>query len=259
METNLSDSEFLKFYCASAELIFNNAGSKSEGVFIKDTNHVFCFVSKTYLAHLEHKGTVLSKDILNKKRTKTLKNKDHQRFRDEAEAQDQLIANTRESLLYLYVDSCDRIGIIRKSPIINPASNNVVGVLGYVHPFVMPNMLEFIYQINQITTVQTDSLPSLPYKLTQRQHMVLFLCLHKYSYTEVAMILTNLGQKMSPGRVNEHLEKLKYIFAAQSKAELLEKASNLKYHLFVPCKFLKMGSHVIANAEVVSTSLEPKI
>ncbi len=99
METNLSDSEFLKFYCASAELIFNNAGSKSEGVFIKDTNHVFCFVSKTYLAHLEHKGTVLSKDILNKKRTKTLKNKDHQRFRDEAEAQDQLIANTRESLL----------------------------------------------------------------------------------------------------------------------------------------------------------------
>ena len=43
----------------------------------------------------------------------------------------------------------------------------------------------------------------LKYKLTQRQHMVLFLYLQKYSYSEIASILATLGHKISAGRVND--------------------------------------------------------
>lgn len=253
MKISLSDEEFLKFYCASAEVIFDNGNTKNEGVFIKNTNHVFCYTSKEYQARLNPNGTILVNDILNKKKTKITQDKNIEKFREEAEAQDQLIMNTRETLLYLYVDVYNQLGIIRKCPIVNPSTDNVVGVLGYVHPFMLPNMLDIIYQINGVTHEKPNKLDSsLCYQLTPRQHMVLFLCLYKYSYTEVAMILTNLGHKISSGRVNEHLENLKYIFAVKSKEELIEKAIRLKYHLFIPRKFLKIGSFALKDTISIS-------
>jgi len=254
---NLSDNDFLKFYCSSAGVIFNNICSKSEGVFIKDLNHVFCFVSDGYKDQLNPNGTILVEDVLNKKRTKITQDKNIQKLRDEVEADDQFITSNRKTLVSLYVDVYHQLCIIRKAPIINPATDNVVGIIGRVYPFVMPNILDIIYQINDVAQVLTEKAKyeALHYKLTQRQHMVLFLSVYKYSYTEVSEIMTNLGHQISSGRVNEHLENLKYIFAVKSKEALIEKAIHLKYHLFIPRGFLKVGSHTLGDEAVIISEL----
>ena len=253
---NLSDSEFFDSYCASAEIIFDNAVSSNLGIFIKDTQHVFRFVSKEYQRQLDPTGTILAEDVLKKKKTKVVSDVNIHAVREKAEAQDKEIINSRQAMLYLYVDVYSHLGIIRKCPVINPATNNVVGIIGYVTPLVLPNMLDILYRMNSITTSTPErGKPSpLKYELTPRQHMILFLSLYKYSYTEVATILTNLGYKLSSGRVNEHLENLKYIFGVKSKDALLEEAIKLKYHLYVPRKFLKVGSHPISDQIIISDS-----
>jgi len=64
--------------------------------------------------------------------------------------------------------------------------------------------------------------------------------------------LTTLGQKISAGRVNNHLENLKYIFAAKTKEQLIEKAISLKYHLFIPRQLLQIGSFPLEDEVLIS-------
>lgn len=245
MTTHKTDDEFFEYFCSCANTVFNNG--ENEVVFIKNKDLQPHYYSPEYLDKLQAGGTVStsSEEELS----------EIQKYTDEiALKQDTQIKNTLKGRSYLYVDIYDRIGIIRKRPIINPDTNNFVGILGLVKPYTMPNILATIYKINGINfgLVNKTAKNPLRYELNEKQNMVLFLYVNKYSNAEISEILTILGHKMSKTRVNDHLESLKFIFHVKTKEQLIEKAIALDYHLLIPRKFLKIGSYEIDDEVIIA-------
>ena len=111
-----------------------------------------------------------------------------------------------------------------------------------------------LYKMNGIRLglANSECVEPLQHDLSPRQHVILFLYLNRYSATDISSILTTLGQKISAGRVNNHLENLKYIFAAKTKEQLIEKAISLKYHLFIPRQLLQIGSFPLEDEVLIS-------
>ena len=243
-----TDQEFFEHYCACADVVFNNG--EDEVAFIKNLQHEFSYLSPQYLKAVSPVGTV----VLEKEKQHT---ELQQRVHETVINQDQEIHTTLKPKVCLYVDIYDRIGIIRKYPIINPDTNNVVGTIGLVSPYTMPNILATLYKINgikhQITT--TPDKEQLKYELSEKQNMVLFLYLNKYSNAEIAEILTMLGYPTSKPRVNDHLKSLKFIFHAKTKEELIDKGISLNYHLLLPRKFLQIGSYEIEDEIIIAGEL----
>jgi len=246
-QQNLSDEDFFANYCTLADIVYNNG--EEEAVFIKDKDLVFRYVSMEYLARFFPKGSTLT-DVQNE----VPQTDEEREILEVIRVQDELVRTTMETRKYLYVDKYDHVIMTHESPIINPATGNFVGLLGMANTFILPHILDLIYKINGTIfglTTKTQSEP-LKYKLTKRQHVVLFLSLNNYSYSEIASIMTTLGLTISPGRVNAHLEKLKAIFNVLSKEQLIEKAILLKYHRFIPRDLLKNGSYDINDVMIIA-------
>lgn len=240
-----SDQEFFEFYCQAANIAFNNG--EDEVVFIKDANLEFSYLSPSYLKNLDPNGTIkLDQD--NKQLTNN-NDPHHQR----AINQDLEIKKTLTARDFIYIDIYDKVGLIHKRPIINPATNNFVGIIGTVRPFYMPNILSLIYKIHDVTIGMLNSTKAHPpkYQITDRQQMVLFLYLNKFSNTEIATIISLVSEKISKSRVNDHLENLKYIFNVTAKEQLIEKAISLNYHRLIPRGFLKLGSYPITDEAMI--------
>jgi len=181
--------------------------------------------------------------------------KDTSLFANAVRKQDQKVISNLKPYSFLHVHSTSDIYIVHKCPIINPHNNTVVGIMGYFENFLLPNILKIIFSINGIKyglLNQEDKDKKLIYNLTERQHMVLFLSVHKYSYAEIGSIMRTLGYQISDGRVNAHFENLKYIFDVKTKEQLIEKAINLKYNTFIPRKFLKIGTYDLDDEMTIS-------
>ena len=241
----LSDDDFFKLYCSSAMTIYDN-GSK-EVAYIKDKDFNFKYFSKRYTEYISPNSVAYNEVVLNNQ------TQGESPYVDATKHYNELIKNTRITQNYLYVDVYKYLAIFRERAIINPATDNFVGIRGSIRHFMQPNVLNLIYRINNIeygiaNKKQSDSLK---YELTERQHMVLFFYVNKYSYSETASILTDLGYTISAGRVNDHLENLKYIFGVKSKEQLIEKAISLKYHLFMPRKLVKPGFYTFSGESVL--------
>ena len=255
MEQNnqtLNDDEFFEHYCISADIMFNNG--ENEVAFIKDKNFTFRYVSKAYKEGLKPNGTI-SQGLI--QGIKGAADKLDAGLNQKIRTQDELSKSSLDVHYYIYIDIYNRIALIRKSPIINPSTGNFVGILGRVNSLQLPNILDVMYKINKVNKVDLDIADeeisgALKYELTQRQHLVLFFYVNKYSHTETASILTNLGHKISAGRVKDHLENLKYIFRVKTKEQLIEKAISLKYHLFIPRQLLQVGSFALDDAIFIS-------
>lgn len=249
MVLNLSDSEFLKYYTQAANMLYNNG--EDEVVFIKDKESYFYYMSPAYIEALNYKEQKRGEFVLGI----DMPEANNEMF-GKAKEEDLRIQKTLASQSFLYVDitTCNRISLTQKRPIVNPYTNNFVGIIGSVRPFIMPNILDLIYRINNVSYGIANSKPSDPlkYRLTTRQHMVLFLYVNKYTYTQASSIMSTLHQKISPARINDHLESLKSIFNVKTKEQLIEKAVSLKYHLLIPRKFLNAGSYAIDDTMLIS-------
>jgi DNA-binding CsgD family transcriptional regulator len=240
----LNDDDFFKFYCDSADIMFSNG--LGDVAFIKDKNLNYQYFSPLYLKNRSEHGAI---NINNRDLTEV-----QTTVRAIIRKQDEEIKDSLEERMFLFIDIYTRIGLVRKRPIINPSTNNFVGIVGAIKPFSMPNFLSLIYKMHGIDFGLNNKEQSkrLKFKLTERQHMVLFLYLNKYSNTEISFIISLITNKMSVSRVNDHLENLKYLFQVNSKEQLIEKAISLQYHLLVPRKFLKVGSYPLPDDLIIS-------
>jgi len=250
METQmLNDQEYLSRYIDSVSFILQNDSAPI--VFIKDSDFVYRLVSNKF-KELDDEGEF--GDVIGKTDYQIPILIKYPEWGNSIRDQDLKVRNNKKRHFSLHVTMGKSMFIVRKHPIINPHTGNFVGIHGQMSTFIFPHPLKIIYRINQVeSSIISEADEFIPqYDLTERQHMVLFLYLNRYSYSEIADILTNLGYKISAGRVNDHLENLKYIFGAKSKETLLEKALSLNYHLFIPRKFLKVGSYDIDDKIVIS-------
>lgn len=247
----LSDQEYLLQHIESLKFVLQNDSNTI--IFVKDSDFVFRFVSEGFEPIV---GKNNFKNIIGKTDYQITSLNQDPNCCNDIRDHDVAVRDTNKPQKFLYISPDQNIYVTNKRPIINPHTGNFVGIHGYMHTFLLPSALKFIYKINQVESpIISDNDDFTPYyDLTERQHMVLFLYLNRYSYSEIAEILTKLGYKISAGRVNHHLENLKYIFNVKSKEALLERALSMNYHLFIPRKFLTIGSYGISEELVVSTS-----
>ncbi len=244
----LNDNEFFEYYCESADIVFNNG--EEQIVYIKDKDLNFHYLSPAHIKNISKDAFFVANENNLTEEMRDL----HKSLKQSAYEQDDKVRNQKRAFDFIYVDVYDRIGFVHKRPIVNPATNNFVGLLGMVKPFEMPNILSLIYKMHDIKygIANQTTRNSNKYEITEKQLMVLFLYLNKYSNTEVAKIMTNLGFKISATTVNDHLENLKYIFDVKSKEQLIEKAIALGYNLCIPSKFLKIGSVELEDEAIIA-------
>lgn len=249
MKNRLSDKDFFELYCQSADIVFNNGDS--EVAFIKDVDLRYRYTSSAYLANLHPQG-VITLDYIQGK-SSIVKDELQTKVLNDFAKQDELVRSTLETYNFIFVSVHSEITLIRRRPIINPATGNFVGIMGSARPFLIPNLLDLIYKMHGINfgLANLTQEQALKYKLTPRQHLVLFLYINKYSYAEIADIISLVSDKMSKSRVNDHLENLKYIFQVRSKEQLIEKAISLKYHRYVPRQLVKAGSFMLEDEVII--------
>ena len=168
-------------------------------------------------------------------------------------------ANIKETLTrgtYLefvpYATRATKIMVVYKTPIINPTTNNFVGIRGQITKLLWPNVIKTLFKMHGAKGLLLDHKNTRDvlkeYPLTNMQHMVLFLCLNNYSYSEIALFMSEFGHEITPIRVNDYLEQLKLIFHVRTKTQLVEKAIGLNFHVILPGDlFNKMGSIEISK------------
>jgi DNA-binding CsgD family transcriptional regulator len=253
MNKDLADDVYFEHYCSGVDIVFGN--NLDEIAFVKDHDFMFRYVSKGYLDLLYPDNPEVTVADVTGRLSGRIKNDKRRTIFDKVFLeQDLLVRESAKVHRFLYINTHNKIFIVTKRPIINPATGNFVGVFCCMRNFMHPHILNLIYKINDVDfgMANAQQLEPLKYKLTQRQHMVLFLYLQKYSYSEIASIMATLGHKISAGRVNDHLENLKYIFAVKTKEQLIEMALSYKYHLFIPRQFLKPGSYLLDDEIIIS-------
>jgi hypothetical protein len=77
--------------------------------------------------------------------------------------------------------------------------------------------------------------------------MVLFMALNNYSYSEIALLLSEFGHQITPVRVNDYLEQLKFIFHVGNKNQLIEKAIGLNFHTYLPAGLFNKTTYIEIN------------
>lgn len=248
-----SDNEYFEAYCKAVDMVFNY--DDDEVIFISDKNLVPQYVSPYSWVKIAPCKTKFEANTAtvpeDKKAYLDFTGEEHFHTFIQYDAQ---IKETLKPQSFVFIDLFDHVLLLRKRPIFNPATNNFIGIYTSTRTFALPNVLNLIYKVNGVTLGMQNKKPpaQIVHTLTERQHMVLFLYLNKYSNTEISSIITTLGNKISTTRVNDHLENLKYIFQATTKDQLIEKAIALGYHLLIPRVFLKSGCYPIDDSLVIA-------
>lgn len=255
MKNKLSDKDFFELYCSSANIIFNN--DEREVAFIKDQNFNYRYASTGYLESLYPQDTI-TLDYIKGRSFSAINNEFQGKILSDLAYQDQLVRSSLYAYSSVLMGVHNKVILIRKRPIINPSTNNFVGILGTARPFMLPHLLKFIHTVNGLTLdSESDARENtLDHALTPRQSLVLFLCINRYSYTEIAAIATSIGEKMSPEQVNSYLDNLKHLFGVRGKVQLIKKALSLKYHLCIPRQLVRAGSFLLDDEIVIVDEVE---
>lgn len=238
------DNEYFQEYCASSDLAFSHT---FDLFYIKDLDLRYCCISAGLMGFI---GIPEKSEVLGKTCDEFIELVDSATLRElnvERDRQDRLILSKLNPKSYLEIIPDMKYMyafVVTKTPIINPETNNCVGVRCQFTSMYSLNIIKILFKIHNITGLLINQKKLAKnsfndYQLNSMQHMVLYLCVHKFSYSEIAAILSSIGHKISPNKVNEYIEQLKLIFRSSSKTQLIEKAIGLDFHVFLPKDLLR--------------------
>ena len=244
----MSDKQFFGSYVES----FNNLYTYDEEIiYIKDNESKFCGVSQGLLKlfNLSDSTAILGKAGAALRYPLGISNMERQ-FNE----QDQQVKSKKKSMVYLdileYPDGVIPL-VVKKFPIINPQTNNVVGLRAQISDLVIPNIIKLLFKVHGIKGLlfnhKYKKFDFDEYQLNDMQHMVLFLCINNYSYSEISLLLCSFGHEITPNRVNDFIDQLKTIFRVNTKTQLAEKAIGLDFHTFLPRSLLKFSTLEIGD------------
>ncbi len=252
----MDDKEYFMQYKNSFEIVFGS--NEDECAFVKDADFRYQAVTGKLVEYL---GMDDAEDLLGK----TLVDVAQEvgicdgTLIDQFMRQDTMIKRTKERRIYLEVLLCNgknNISVSYKTPLINPDTNNFVGIRGHINKLILPHVIKTLFKMHGSKGLlishknNSKKNPLDDYPLTNIQHMVLFLALNNYSYSEIALLLSEFGHQVTPIRVNDYLEQLKFIFHVRNKNQLIEKAIGLNFHTFFPIGlFSKLASVEVSDEE----------
>jgi hypothetical protein len=251
MNSTLSDKEFFDNFSQSCEAMFEYL---DDTVIVKDHEFKFKYASPAYFKLLNQdtplsKGDIIGKDMI------SMKVRPNEELIKSMAKQDELVKQNRARQRFMHIDNHKAIYVVFKRPIINPATDNFLGIITNITTLAMPNLMKMLFKIHNtnnyiMSNDRNDN--DLEYTLTEKQHIVLFLYLHRYSAAEISSLLGTLDYKMSNSRINDHLEALKFIFRVKTKDQLIEKALAMNYNLLIPRALLKEGCYSMnENVQIV--------
>lgn len=172
--------------------------------------------------------------------------------------QDRLVEQTREPLVcmdnHYYGHGFDSY-IFNKTPVINPRTKNVLGVrLVATKPLLLlPVRLALEMQrtsfINHSQSPEVGNNQKLDIKLTERQHLVLFLVLNGCSQGEIVKTFRLLQEQITEAAVKDVMRVLKIKFNVSNKDELIKKTIKNGLHTHVPAKLILQGSFILRDFE----------
>lgn len=243
------DIDYLNKYINAFDILWQS--TKNLIGFIKDQNFTYLSFSDEFqrISHAHDFKVMIGKNDFDA--IQGIKSNDSiNSMIQNARKHDELIKLNKCSRSYLYVTDDDKLYVAQKHPIINPETNNFLGVRAEMSPFLYPHILKTIYNMNgvenEILDLHVDDEIS-NYRLTDRQQMILYLYLQRYSCAAIAEQLTLLGYGISRERVNDYLSNLKNIFKVKNKDDLIKKAIAMSYDMRIPRKLIKQGIHEITG------------
>lgn len=233
----MTDQQFLEQYVKAAKLLFSS--STRDMVVISNADLKVLALTYTMLDFL---GIESANKIIDKKYediTDILPF--NAQLIEKFAEQNKEIINTKKDKVYLETVSSNgksKIYLVYKRPIINPDTSNCVGIWVQFNKMYWPNIIKALFKLHGAKGLligkDSKANPLKTYPLSEMQHMILYLCLSNYSYSEIAVFMNEFGYKITPIRVNDYLEQLKLIFHVRTKAQLTEKAIGLNFHTFLP-------------------------
>ena len=248
----MDNQEYLDYYKQAFEKIFINEG---DYVYIKDSDFKYVMVSPSLKTMMGISEKIVSNTILE------VANKSNiaPAIVDEIHIQDIKIKQKLTELTCLEIMKYEdehRIVIVHKTPIINPHTKDFVGIRGQVGNFIWPNLIKTLFKIQGVKGTLLDKHSSAnnmieKYPLNPVQHIVLFLAMHNYSYSDISIIMNSLELKISTARVSDHLEKLKIIFNVRTKSQLIEKAIGFNFHALLPEALFNKASSIEVTQQAV--------
>ncbi|MFN8770426.1 MAG: helix-turn-helix transcriptional regulator [Neisseriaceae bacterium] len=184
----MNDSDFLNKIIDSFTII--ESGITNLIISIKDINSIIVFCSKPF-AHLigyqnkEHLvGSGHALEQFGKYR------------HEDIEKEDAFVKQNKKRYQSLKIHKfCGKVQpiIVIKEPIINPSTQNVVGIFGYVKKLSMSSFSHQIIKSLDCTSRISSSIKD--YKLTKREKQVIFFFLSHLSSQEIAEVLSKIDNK----------------------------------------------------------------
>jgi hypothetical protein len=259
----MNDNEYFSQYKQSFEMIF--APDAEDCAFIKDAEFRYQSVTAKFLNMLGANAIddIVGKTLAEFSQVKPICNP---QLIGQLSDQDVRIERHKKRKTYLEVlcsNGKNNIFLCYKTPLINPENNNFVGIRGQITNLVLPHVVKTLFKMHGTKGLllghkNGKESPLKEYPLTNIQHMVLFLALNNYSYSEISLLLSEFGHQVTPVRVNDYLEQLKLIFHVRNKIQLIEKAIGLNLHTFLPNGlFSKLSSIEVSDAEAAIVSGSP--
>jgi len=242
---SLSDHEYMVMQIWLLKNTFHHEISS-----IKNTQHEFVAFTKRFAAEFGGSELTLGKTAVG---LPGVSIQDYTAIHD----QEQRIINNHEfqDSIYLFRKNKEVINyVMRKRPLINPATHNCVGIFINISR-VNPGIFRKLLISKLLPTTKTNS-TIINYELTEQQQQIFFcLLLGFQSRKEIAAILSNLTKsEYNETRIKNSLQALYNKFDCHTPGQLLDLISASPIQVELPA-VLPTGNYIVGTE---STNLEPQ-
>ncbi|MDP1574679.1 MAG: hypothetical protein Q8L78_07090 [Coxiellaceae bacterium] len=242
----MDNNQFLKKTILMAEFLSRTSPKQMISVKSVDSLHLYC---SPYL--LELMGATTKE--MDKKAVWFPLYENNKEIEQIIREEDLLIIQAREPKMVLKINKfTTRITpyICNKSPIINPETNDVVGILFQGFTIGNANLHHAILSLLSNNTKKYHN--KLPQKLTKREKQVIFLFMANLSSQEIASLLSSIEKKEISKTAVDSLfnDQLYPKFEAHSRIDLYKKLHALGFENKIPEAMLKSTSLFLHKTDV---------
>lgn len=226
MESVVTDQQFLSEYVKSVEVVINNSLGYVGGVVDID-------LQPRFISRFNE-----SFGITESERNKVLQDHRINIYRRLAISECRVV---KLLAVRSFLDSGAKMLVANLSPIINPATNNTVGILGLIHNLEIFNLSSVIAQYYKAGELSVPALGDIG--LTEREKQTIFFFLLNLDSKSIAEILSRIENKqISKNSLDQMFNKQLFPkFGVYNRKALYDKLVTLGYNRLMPKNVLNDG------------------
>ncbi|MDD3266003.1 MAG: hypothetical protein PHC75_02335 [Burkholderiales bacterium] len=240
----LPDDKFLSIFIDSFDIHYS-----TQMVGLKDLNNSFLIVSEPYAQHMGMHRSELTKVCQRAKASNISLDLDardiviHQKYEH--------VIKNKQSVKYIDIHNRDgntHAFVFTKSPLINPSTDNVVGVIHKLDKFSVPYIQHIFTQTNTNNSMDLNTT-----EFSDRERIILFfMSLGITNYKQIADIMTALrdGEEITHDNIKYSVKKLLKITDTCFYNDMLNSLASSGYIFDVPESFLTKGKFFIGQLDI---------